>query len=77
MLRNILTLVAGLPALLLSIYTFGWIVTGEIELPGLRAKREERAVRFWMGIVVLAMLSLVSLGLAVGIFLGLILPGRL
>ena len=77
MLRNILTLLAGVPALWLSIYVFGWIVTGDIELLWLRVKREGHEWRFWASIAGLALLSLALLCLAAAIFLGSILPGRL
>ena len=77
MLRNIITLLVALPTLWLSIYVFGWIVTGDIELPGLRVNRDAAAVRFWATIMALALLCCILFGVAIAIFLNLVLPGRL
>ncbi len=70
MLRNLATLLIGLPALWLSIQIFGWIVSGDIHAAGFSVKREESAVRFWLAIVLLAAGCCALLGLALAAFVG-------
>ena len=72
MLRNIAMLAIGLPALWLSIEVFGWIVTGNIQLPGLHVQRDAGALKFWFAIMVLAVVCCGLFGLAMAFFLGLI-----
>ena len=74
--RNLLTLLFGIPALWLSIYVFGWIVLGDIALLGLKVHREGNDARFWLTIVALALVCFALFGVAIGIFLGVIFPGR-
>ena len=76
MLRTLFTLVVLLPTLWLAIYVFSWIVTGEVEIPGLRVNRDANAVRFWATIMALALLCCILFGVAIVMFLGLLLPGR-
>lgn len=77
MLRNVLTLVILAPSLWLATYVFAWIVTGDIELPGLKVNRDAGALRFWTTIVALALVCCILFGIAIAFFLGLILPGRI
>ena len=72
MIRTIAMLAIGLPAFWLSIQVFGWIVSGDIELPLLRIQREAGAIKFWIAIVVLGIVCCALLGLAMGFFLGVI-----
>jgi hypothetical protein len=72
MIRNIAMLAIGLPALWLSIQIFGWIVSGDIELPGVRVQRDAGAVKFWIAIVILAIVCCAMFGLATAFFLGLL-----
>jgi hypothetical protein len=70
--RNIAMLAIGLPALWLSIQVFGWIVSGDIALPGLRIQRDADATKFWIAITILALICCALFGLASAFFLGLL-----
>ena len=76
MLRTVVTLVVLLPTLWLAVYVFSWIVTGEVEIPGLRVNRDVSGVRFWATIMALALLCCILFGVAILLFLGMMLPGR-
>ena len=76
MLRTVVTLVVLLPTLWLATYVFSWIVTGDVEIPGLKVNREANGIRFWATIVALALLCCILFGVAIALFLGMMLPGR-
>lgn len=70
MLRLLLTLLIGAPSLWLSILVFGWIVSGDMDLLVLKAKRDESAGGFWAGIVLLGVMSMIGLLAAMLVLLG-------
>ncbi|HYG74483.1 MAG TPA: hypothetical protein VEK08_05715 [Planctomycetota bacterium] len=65
--RTSLALLVGAFFLWLSIWVFGWIVSGDIADVGVRIRRDDTPVKFWAGIVFFSAVACAGLGLAMAI----------
>ncbi len=70
MVRTLLLLLAALPGLWLYLAVFGWIVSGDIAFADVSIKREEKPGRFWLCILLFALVCLAIFGVALAFYVG-------
>jgi len=65
--RVLLSLLVGGFFLWLTIWVFGWIVSGDIADVGVRIRRDDGALKFWLAIVFFSAVACAGLGAAMAI----------